>query len=291
MTDRSSWDWIRGLFVIIAVTSIGCRDQDRGHGSAAAGDTVAVAERRLVQDFWSDFREATQLRLDGDFEAAREAYGRALENNPEHEDALYYLGNVNLELGNWEDARALWQRLVEVSPSSSRAFSQLGSLALCRPEIPAFDLEAARSAFESAHRLNPEETGPPLRLGQVALFEKSAAEAADFFDAVTGSNFTSLEAHYLKAYTEWLGGRGDEGLQELNRIIVEIESLPAPPVMGEGDTKTGRRLGPTGGAGCPLFEPFIEAMDGAARPLGREVFPHYEELLEVLAMGSSDSSR
>ncbi|MGA7304467.1 MAG: tetratricopeptide repeat protein, partial [Rhodothermales bacterium] len=190
--------------MLIAVTSIGCRDQDRGHGSAAAEDSLAVAERRRVHDFWSDFREATQLRLDGDFEAAREAYGRALENNPEHEDALYYLGNVNLELGNWEDARALWQRLVEVNPSSARAFSQLGSLALCRPEIPAFDLAAARSAFESAHRLNPEETGPTLRLGQVALLEKRTAEAADLFDAVTGSNFTSMEAYYLKAYTEWL---------------------------------------------------------------------------------------
>lgn len=291
MTDRSSWDWIRRLFVIIAVTSIGCRDQDRGRGSAAAEDSIGVAERRRVQDFWSDFREATQLRLDGDFEAAREAYGRALQNNPEHEDALYYLGNVNLELGNWEDARALWQRLVELNPSSSRAFSQLGSLALCRPEIPAFDLEAARSAFESAHRLNPEETGPTLRLGQVALLEKRAAEAADFFDAVTGSNFTSGEAYYLKAYTEWLGGRGDEGLQELNRIIAETKSLSKPSVKGEGDTKTGRRLGPTEEAGCPLFEPFIHAMEGAARPLGREVFVNYEELREVLATASSNASR
>jgi tetratricopeptide (TPR) repeat protein len=242
-----------------------------------------VAERRRVRDFWRDFREATQLRLDGDFTAAREAYGRALENNPEHEDALYYLGNVNLELGNWEDAKALWGRLTEVNPSSSRAFSQLGSLALCRPDIPAFDLGAARSAFESAHRLNPEETGPTLRLGQVALLENRVAEAADFFDAVTGSHFTSLEAHYLKAFTEWLGGRGDESLQELNRIIAEIESLPQPPVMGEGDTKTGRRLGPSEEAGCPLFEPFIEAIDGAARPLRRDVFAHFEELREVLA--------
>jgi tetratricopeptide (TPR) repeat protein len=250
-----------------------------------------VAERGRVQDFWKDFREATQLRLDKDFEAAREAYRRALENNPEHEDALYYLGNVNLELGNWEAARATWQRLVEVNPSSSRGFSQLGSLALCRPEIPAFDLVAARSAFESAHRLNPEETGPALRLGQVALLQKSVAEAADLFDAVTGQNFTNLEAHYLKAYTEWLGGRGDAGLQELNGIIAEIESLPKPPVMGEGDTKTGRILGPSEEAGCPIFEPFIEAMQGAARPLGRAVLEHYEELQEVLAVGSSDSSR
>ncbi|MGA7305517.1 MAG: hypothetical protein WBW88_11620, partial [Rhodothermales bacterium] len=129
------------------------------------------------------------------------------------------------------------------------------------------------------------------RLGQVALLEKRTAEAADLFDAVTGSNFTSMEAYYLKAYTEWLGGRGGEGLQELNRIIAELESLPGPAVKGEGDTKTGRRLGPAGEAGCPLFEPFIEAMQGAARPLGREVFAHYEELTKVLAMGSSDSSR
>lgn len=282
MTGRYSWNWARGLFVIIAVTSIGCRDRDRRQGSAPLEDSVAVAERRLVQDFWRDFREATQLRLDGDFEAAREVYGRVLDADPEHEDALYYLGNVNLELGNWEDARVVWQRLVEVNPSSSRGFSQLGSLALCRPEIPAFDLEAARSAFETAHRLNPEETGPTLRLGQVALLEERVAEAADFFDAVTGSHSTNLEAHYLKAYTEWLGGRGVEGLLELNRIIAEIESLPKPPVMGEGDTKTGRTLGPSGEAGCPLFEPFIEAMAGAARPLGSEVFVHYEKLLNVL---------
>jgi len=278
------------LFVIIAVTSAGCRDQHSGHRSAAPDDSAAVAERQRVHDFWSDFREATQLRLDGNFEAAREAYRRALETNPEHEDALYYLGNVNLELGNWEDARARWQQLVEINPSSSRAFSQLGSLALCRPEISSFDLEAARSAFETAHRLNPEETGPTLRLGQVALLEKRTAEAADFFDAVTGSNFTSREAHYLKAYTDWLRGRGDQGLQELNRMNAETESRPKPSVMGEGDTKTGRTLGPAAEAGCPLFEPFIDAMEQAERPLGGEVFRHFEDLTEVLAETRSDAS-
>lgn len=269
--------------MIIAATSIGCRDQDSGqHGSAAAADSVTVAERKRVEDFWRDFRDATQLRLDGDFEAARQAYGRALENNPEHEDALYYLGNVYLELGNWEEARAKWQRLVEVNPSSSRGFSQLGSLALCRPRIPAFDLAGARAALERAHELNPEETGPVLRLGQLSLLEGDPVRAAGYFDTVTGSHRSNVEAHYLKAYSEWLGGRGDRAVVELNRILTEIEGTPDAPVPGEGDTKTGRVLGVTDEAGCPVFSAFIESMDNAPRPLTRTLcFAHFRDLRDV----------
>jgi tetratricopeptide (TPR) repeat protein len=269
--------------VAVSLLATGCGVDEQASRDAADHDPVATAERQRVTDFWAAFREATQLRLDGRFEEALAAYERALEHDPRHEDALYYLGNVHLELENWTEARIAWRRLTETNPSSSRAFSQLGTLAMCRPAAPVFNLSDARSAIERAHELNPEETGPTLRLGQLALLLGQPDAAGDHFDAVTGSNYSSREAYYLKAYAEWMAGRGDDGLAELNNALDEIDAMPSAPVMGEGDTRTGRVLGPSEEAGCPLFEPFLSAMSDVERPFEVTTFDLFNEMRAALA--------
>jgi tetratricopeptide (TPR) repeat protein len=271
------------LALAITLLATGCGAEDQAAHNPADDDPVATAERQRIKEFWATFREATQLRLDGKFEEALATYERALEMDPAHEDALYYLGNVHLELENWTEARGAWLRLTETNSASSRAFSQLGTLAMCRPGVPVFDLSDARSAIERAHELNPEETGPTLRLGQVALLEARPDVAVVHFKDVIGSNHTSLEAFYLKAYADWIAGRGDEGLAELNEALDKIDALPSAPLPGEGDTKTGRTLGPSDEAGCPLFDPFLSAMSGVERPFDASTSAIFDELSAVLA--------
>lgn len=271
------------LALAITLLATGCGAEDQAARNPVDDDPAALAERQRIKDFWATFREATQLRLDGKFEQALDTYERALEMDPTHEDALYYLGNVHLELEHWTEAREAWLQLTETNPASSRAFSQLGTLGMCRPGVPVFDLSAARSAIERAHELNPEETGPTLRLGQVALLEGRPEVAVVHFKDVIGSNHTSLEAYYLKAYADWISGRRDEGLSELNEALDKIDALPSAPLPGEGDTKTGRTLGPSDEAGCPLFDPFLSAMSDVERPFDASTSAIFDELSGVLA--------
>lgn len=203
-------------------------------GSAAEADSA----RAQITQFWGHYREATRLRLTGDFAAAIEAYERALALQPEHEDALYYLGNALLETGHPTGAREAWLRLVAVNPNAPRAYSQLGQLALCRPEPDVFDLTTSARAFLRAHELNREETGPLLRLAQVALLEGRTDSAATLLDDIIISHPGSADALYLRAFVDRTRGRQSEALAGLERLITPAPADPADTKFsGEGDTR------------------------------------------------------
>ena len=85
------------------------------------------AEKARVLAFWKTYEEATDLRLAGRLAEAASAYERALELEPRHEDALYYLGHCSRELGEFQAARDAYARLIEVNPHSSRGHLALGA--------------------------------------------------------------------------------------------------------------------------------------------------------------------
>ncbi|MFQ5932967.1 MAG: tetratricopeptide repeat protein, partial [Nitrospiraceae bacterium] len=138
---------------------------------------AAPAERARIQRFWELYRQATGHRIAGRTRQAVETYAGALELNTEHEDALYYLGNVYFDLGEFADAETAWKRLVDVNPTSARAHSQLGNLYLCFDYEELVDLEAAEAEFQRALDIYKEDTGPLLRLGEIALIRGDVAQA------------------------------------------------------------------------------------------------------------------
>ncbi len=222
---------------------------------------AATAEQEEVRQFWTVYRQATAHRIARRLDEALAAYQEALALNDQHEDALYYLGNMHLELGHYAEARAAWERLTVVNDHSARAYAQLGDLAFCHYEEPSFDLDAAEAAYRRALEINSEESGPLLRLGQVALVRGDREEATFFFDAVIGSNYKSVAAYALNGYLAWQQG-DDAGATALMTQAVEATQGKAPPagVLGEGDTKTGTTPIVTGASDCLLFASFIEAV-------------------------------
>lgn len=199
-------------------------------------------EKQKIQAFWQIYREATRLRLAGNSAQAVRAYERALQLNPTHEDALYYLGNLYAERARLEDAEKMWQKLAGVNPQSSRANQQLGALYLDPAAGGYFDPEKARLAFERAHAINREETGPILRLGEVALLQERWQDAGRYFDEVLGSNFRSREAYFYKAYLAWRSGDFERALAFFDRAQGQDVPVSQPPgVLGEGDTHAAGR--------------------------------------------------
>ncbi len=245
------------------VLGSGCATDDAPADGVTAADDDS--ERQRVRDFWRAYREATRLRLAGDFEPAYELYKQALDLNDSHEDALYYQGNVAVELGKWTEAEQAWHKLVAANPSSSRGHAQLGQLYMCRPEIPMFNVPKATASFRESLRLNREETGPVLRLAEVFLLSGEVDSAAVYFDAVIASNPGSAEARFMRAFIDWR--RGDE-----QSAMQLIRAAPSPAAeegedqfSGEGDTRAGSgpMLAPT--AGCSLFEPFGQELPARRR--------------------------
>ncbi len=232
------------VFVVVvaalfaAVTVLKNRPSDSATGDAST--TVSTDERARVLRFWETYRRATEHRIAGRTAEAIEAYTSALALNPEHHDALYYLGNLEFDLGNLRAAERAWQRLIEIEPTSARAHSQLGTLYFCVGEDEPLQPDRAAAEFERAATINREETGPLLSLGEIALVRGDMEEARYYFDAVIGSNYTSVEAHFYKGYIAWRSGALGQASDLLAAAVALAQpAAPKPDAPGEGDTRAG----------------------------------------------------
>ena len=86
----------------------------------------------------------------GDFEAAQDMLAHILQEDPDHQDALYASAVCARYLKRHDGARTYLQRLKEIAPDFGRAFQEEGHLmlALSQPQL-------ALNAFQAAVRCNP----------------------------------------------------------------------------------------------------------------------------------------
>ena len=228
-------------FILLVLLFLGItllKKQDATEVSGPEITSYSSQGKERIKAFWAHYYLATDHRIAGDWEQAAIAYEKALEINDQHEDALYYLGNMYLELNRSEDAKENWTRLVELNPQSARGHFQLGNLYL---SDPLFNIQLAEKEFNRSMEINKEETGALLRLGQVYLLKGQVEEAQSYFNAVIGSNFKSIEAHILAGYLAWK--REDEQkAKEMFRNAWKYakDDLSPKEVLGEGDTKGGK---------------------------------------------------
>ncbi len=245
---------------------------------------VDTAERAAVHRFWELYRSATSHRTVGRLPQAAQDYARALELHGEHQDALYYLGNVRFDLGDYSGAENAWQRLVQINPQSARAHSRLGDLYSCVEHRATFDPEKAKSEFRRASALNKEETGPLLGLGAIALIENDLHGAEQYLDAVIGSHAQSVEASYLKGYIAW--SRGDRQLATslfAQAVSHAQRTEGTDGVIGEGDTRAGSTPLLTNRPVCRSIHQPADDLGGLSdREAANHADPEYERLDRLL---------
>lgn len=247
--------------------------QRRGAAEAPreATSTLSEEEKAEITRFWAVYREAARQQRAGRWEDAARGYREALEIDPGHEDALYYLGNVEFDLGDYPAAIHAWQRLTEVNPLAGRAYLQLGAIYSCGASGAPFDLDVARASFERALDINKEHTGPVLKLGEVHLLRREDATASAYFEKVLRTDPGSIEANYLRGYLAWRQGDKDLALMSLQRAVAKAAgSKPAPGATGEGET---RGSGPMLAEGASRKSFFAPAMAALGSWPGEQVSP------------------
>jgi tetratricopeptide (TPR) repeat protein len=264
----------------------------------AAPRHSAISKRALVSDvasdltreeklrFWKLNRRAQDLFVNGSWEEAIAVYTEMATIDPLHEDTHYYLGNSLLELERYAEAGASWEALVRLNAGSSRGWVQLGILHTLPAAGEFFDLDAASNAFETAHRINREESRPPMLWGEVEVAQGKLDAAQKNLEIAYRMNPRSTSALYLGGYIAWKRGDADDAQDLLERASASFEKeVAVRGVLGEGDTRSEEmNVARRKAARRRLFGGCIEGLRSAPEPLNPEqVFPCVDETRARLA--------
>ena len=195
--------------------------------------------REEIRRFWELKHTGDHQLIAGDWSAATGTLEALVALDPRHEDSLYGLGNCHLELGRWAEAKAAWDELLAVNPASTRAWIQIGVLHTLPEASDLFDLEAAARAFERAHELNREESGPLILWGEVEVARGELEAARRLLDDARGMNDQSASAWYLSAYLAWKRDEIETARTYFEHALRSVEArAPVHGVAGEGDTRS-----------------------------------------------------
>lgn len=163
----------------------------------------ASLDKSETEQFWAVQHAAMDaMKRDHDYAKAAQLFREALAIRPNHEDARYYLADCLAESGEIDPAVAQLDVLIRVNPQSHRAYERKGEL-LAASASTRRELVAARQPLDAALRLNPEETGTLVLLGEVALGQGDFGEADRDFAHVIQANPRAANAWFFRGYIAW----------------------------------------------------------------------------------------
>ncbi len=189
-----------------------------GH-SDHSGSVNEVVKSDSIQAFWSYYNRATEYRLQGKEDSSIIDYQEALKLNPDHEDALYYIGNMYMKLDKFDQAQNRWEKLIKLNPQSERAYNQLGNLYFCMKHPDYFHPEKSKWYFKRAADLNNLTLNPNLRLGEIALFQDSTNEAFGILNKLSIMDQKNAEIFFIIGYLNWKSGKEQEATKDLERTF------------------------------------------------------------------------
>jgi enediyne biosynthesis protein E4 len=216
--DRLEVHWQRGASEIlshVAVNQIWDIMQGQpelkpftpGLQSSALAETALFGDAKSATvQFWAKQHAAMDaMKRERDFAKAAALFREALALNPNHEDSHYYLANCYADLGNVQSAIAELDALSRINPQNHRAFQRKGEL-LAASATSRSQLALARQVLSSALRLNSEETGTLILLGEVDLARGDLESAQTTFTHVCQANPRAANAWYFRGYLAWKKG-------------------------------------------------------------------------------------
>lgn len=157
----------------------------------------------MLAAFWDKQHAAMDaMKRENDFAKAIALFREALAINPSHEDSHYYLANCLAASGDVSSALGELDTLARINPQNHRAFQRKGEL-LAVSATSRNQLEQAREPLNAALRLNSEETGTLLLLGEVELTLGNFSAAQKHLAHVCQANPRATNAWFLRGYIAW----------------------------------------------------------------------------------------
>jgi len=218
----------------------------------------AVREYRIAAELSDSIeiaRQATRLAFDLGFnDEARLAAQRWRELEPDSDEALIHLGQIQLRRGNARDARRHFKLLIERGDEDPEArlmslmsfFGQedpvlvdelirdlakpyldtaLGNYAVAAAALQADDMEVAREYANVAISLDPDWLKAKLLYARILLLDGEGDEAIDYTARIIGDDpDPDPDARMELALMYMTAGRDDDALSQINQVLLERAS-------------------------------------------------------------------
>ena len=157
---------------------------------------------------------AVSLARDGNYDEALANFHKAVELNPRYVDAHYNLGVLLAKTGNLPEATAEWQKAVEITPNYAKGHYSLGDAYYQMGKIP-----EALVHFRAALKANPSDAVSQDFVGVILNEQGHATEAAAAFEAAIriDANLYQAHDHLASAYAQT--GRTSEAIAEYQQAL------------------------------------------------------------------------
>lgn len=187
----------------------------------------------------------------GEYESALRSYDRALHIDGAYMPARLRRGQVRLDRGEPEAARADFEAVLAARPNQPAALAGLGEIALNARDYAAAIkyLEQALAADPGADRLRHPLAMAYRQAGQIEQARRNLAEKGDTDPAIADPVLAEMAAlsrsaqYYLeRGYAAARAGREAESLEEFRRAVeYNPDDLAARVSLGQGLLQSGQR--------------------------------------------------
>jgi predicted TPR repeat methyltransferase len=158
----------------------------------------------------------------GDFEQAIAHISKALTIAPDYVEALNNLGVIYQSMGRLEEAEGCYARVIEICPEHSDSHNNLGVVLKSQGRM-----RDAATAFEQALALDPNHARAHHNLGNLYRRAKHHEEAIFHFRAAIDAGLQTMEARQALVNALYKSGQRAEAVAALNEWL-EVE--PAHPI-------------------------------------------------------------
>jgi tetratricopeptide (TPR) repeat protein len=165
-----------------------------------------------------DFQQAFFEHQKGNYEIAKRKYESVLSSDPNHFEALYFLGLLYAELTEFEQAKTLIQQAVSINPAQSDAWNHLG-LVLYHLR----DYSDAEAAYNKSLTINQENIETLLNYAVLQSDQKKIDEAKEKYKKII-----TLNPNHFIAYLN-LGNLYQEQKHEQQAMYCYIKAQEINP--------------------------------------------------------------
>jgi len=167
-----------------------------------------------AQDYQTYYKNGYEYFLQEKYEMAEQYYKKAIELNPDSEDAHYWLGKVYKQTGAYSQAIEQWKEVLRINPGNQYAFQNLIGSFKSTSQVQS---DKANDYLDEGIKVigNPEEYLFKANAPSV----NSLLSAIPYFKRATGIEPNLLEAFY------WMGetyqALGEKSTRQFNPLAME----------------------------------------------------------------------